>query len=282
MKSLPLALTLFFFTVCNLLAAEKIVLNARSQTSVAESGKKKFKTSNHVIRWEPSETAIVVCDMWDNHWCKSAARRVNEMAPHMNEVISIARERGVLIIHCPSGCMKFYKNTPMRKIAQRAPEVKTNIPLQRWCSIDPKKEASLPIDDSDGGCDCQPQCKNYRAWTHQNVDILIDRADAITDSAEAYYLMRQRGIKNVIVMGVHLNMCVLGRPFSIRQMVHQGQNLVFMRDMTDSLYNPRKRPFVSHFEGNRLLVQHIERYWAPSISSSDFTGKSEFKFKRDK
>ena len=33
------------------------------------------------------------------------------------------------------------------------------------------------------------------------------------------------GIKNVIVLGVHTNMCVLGRPFSIRQMVYQGQNI---------------------------------------------------------
>ena len=30
--------------------------------------------------------------------------------------------------------------------------------------------------------------------------------DAITDNAEAFYLMRQRGIENVIVMGVHTNM----------------------------------------------------------------------------
>ena len=54
--------------------------------------------------------------------------------------------------------------------------------------------------------------------------------------------MRQRGIENVIVMGVHTNMCVLGRPFAIRQMVYQGQNVVLMRDMTDTMYNPQMRP----------------------------------------
>ena len=106
--------------------------------------------------------------------------------------------------------------------------------------------------------------------------------DAITDSAEAYYLMRERGITNVIVMGVHINMCVLGRPFAIRQLVSQGQNVLLMRDMTDSMYNHLKRPYVSHFRGTELVVEHIERYWCPSITSADFLGGLPFRFKDDR
>ena len=56
----------------------------------------------------------------------------------------------------------------------------------------------------------------------------------MTDSAEPFNLMRQRGIIHVIVMGVHINMCVRGRPFAIRQRVAQGQNVLLMRDLTDS------------------------------------------------
>ena len=100
----------------------------------------------------------------------------------------------------------------------------------------------------------------------------IREGDAITDSAEALYLMRQRGITNVLVMGVHINMCVLGRPFSIRQMVRQGQNVLLVRDMTDSMYNHRKPPFVPHFRGTELVVEHIEKFWCPSITSADFLG----------
>ena len=47
--------------------------------------------------------------------------------------------------------------------------------------------------------------------------------------------MRQRGITNVIVMGVHINMCVLGRPFGLRQMAKNGKNVVLVRDLTDDL-----------------------------------------------
>ena len=82
-------------------------------------------------------------------------------------------------------------------------------------------------------------------------------------------------------MGVHLNMCVLGRPVGIRQMVNIGKNVVLMRDMTDTMYNPKKRPFVSHFDGTDLVVKHVEKFWCPSITSTAISGKAPFRFKND-
>src|SRR5712691_3845059 len=67
-----------------------------------EAGKGDWKTVTTPANWAPAGTAAVICDMWDQHWCKSAAARVTEMAPRMNELVSALRARGVLIIHCPS------------------------------------------------------------------------------------------------------------------------------------------------------------------------------------
>ncbi len=267
-------------------AAQMLTLRARRQVETAK-GAGRYHSLTRPMEWEAKQTAIVICDMWDKHWCAGATRRVAEMAPRMNAVVAAARQRGVLIIHCPSDTMDFYKDTPQRKLAQQAPKVETKVPLERWCRIDPKREGSLPIDDRDGGCDCSPTCKNYKAWKRQIAAIEIADGDAITDSAEAYYLMRQRGITNVIVMGVHTNMCVLGRPFSIRQMVYQGQNVVLMRDLTDTMYNSRSEPKVSHFTGTDLVVEHIERHWCPTITSLDFlsaeqSGGKPFRFSEDK
>jgi len=94
--------------------------------------------------------------------------------------------------------------------------------------------------------------------------------------------MRQRGVENVIVMGVHTNMCVLGRPFAVRQLTQQGLNVVLMRDMTDTMYNPAKAPFVSHFTGTDLVVEHIEKHWCPTVTSADLLGGKEFRFKDDR
>ncbi len=261
------------------LSADSLRLNTRKQVKAGDN----FVSKTEVTKWDAKKTAVVICDMWSNHWCASATGRVREMAPRMNAVVEAARRKGCLIIHCPSGGVKLYADTPMRKLAASAPKAETKIPLQGWCYLDDKHEAKLPIDDSDGGCDCLPKCSTKTKMDrHQVAVIKMEKSDAITASAEAFYLMKQRGIKNVIVMGVHTNMCVLGRPFSIRQMVYQGQNVVLMRDLTDSMYNPRMRPFVSHFRGTDLIVKHIEKFWCPTITSVDFVGGEPLKFKNDK
>jgi hypothetical protein len=35
------------------------------------------------------------------------------------------------------------------------------------------------------------------------------------------------------------------------------------------MYNPEMPPRVSHDEGTELVIQHIEKYWCPSILSSE-------------
>lgn len=256
-------------------------LHLRSREPVAE-GSPHYRAVTRAAEWKARETAIVICDMWNNHYCRNAARRVAEMAPRMNEVLNNARARGVLIIHSPSGCMDKYEGTPQRKLAQSAPPFETKIPLKNWCYLDEQHEAAMPVAvtqpcDDDGAI--RPA---VRFFDRQIETLEIKEGDAITDSAEAFYLMKQRGIKNVILMGVHTNMCVLGRPFGIRQLVYQGQNVVLMRDMTDSMYNPRDEPYVNHFTGNDLVFEHIERHWCPTITSADFLGGAPFRFPGDK
>jgi nicotinamidase-related amidase/type 1 glutamine amidotransferase len=262
-------------------SSKPLTLHARTRVE-AKSGSGHFNAVTRPLAWDPARTAIVVCDMWNVHWCRGATKRVAEMAPRMNEVLVAARNRGVLIIHCPSNTLKFYEGTEQRERARRAVPVATKTPLKKDCSLDAKREGPLPIDDSDGGCDCDPPCKQGSPWTREIATLKIEPPDAITDSVEAVYLMKQRGIENVIVMGVHTNMCVLGRPFAIRQLVDQGFNVVLMRDMTDTMYSSHSAPFVSHFTGTDLVVEHIEKHWCPTITSVDLLGGHEFRFAEDR
>jgi len=41
-------------------------------------------------------------------------------------------------------------------------------------------------------------------------------------------------------MGVHANMCGLGRPFGIRQLTRVGMNVSLARDLTGAMYDPRE------------------------------------------
>jgi nicotinamidase-related amidase len=230
--------------------------------------------------WPSARTAIIVCDMWDRHWCQGASARVAEMGPVMNKTLKAARQKGVLIIHAPSDVVDFYRDTPQRRLAMEAGKTSglKNAP-SNWCPLNAAIEGKLPIDDSDGGCDCEPRCKEFKAWSRQTPLLEIRPEDAISDQGpEIFALLDQKGIDRVILMGVHINMCVLGRPFGIRQMVGQRKSVVFMRDLVDSMYNHRKAPQVSHFRGTELMVEHIERHWCPSVVSTMFTGDSPFHF----
>jgi nicotinamidase-related amidase len=269
-----------------LMAEEKLTLTMRSRAKDAPQ-----KVVENTVEWNASKTALIICDMWDDHWCKSASRRVGEMAGPMNEVVQKARAKGLLIVHAPSSVVDFYKDTPQRKYAQGVPFAKAPITLSnkdrwgtKWCWPDSSLEGVLPIDDSDMGCSCaEPKCEIREAWTRQIKTIEIVGGDAITDSGqETYNLLAAHKIENVILCGVHLNMCVLGRPFGIRQMVKVGKNVALLRDLTDTMYNPQRPPGVDHFTGTDLVVKHVEQFWCPTLTSADLVGGKAFRFAEDK
>jgi nicotinamidase-related amidase/type 1 glutamine amidotransferase len=236
--------------------------------------------------------------MWDLHHCLNATRRVVELGPRMDQVLQAARERGVTIIHAPSSCMDAYKDHPARRRAVATPASK-NLPAEigDWCKRIPSEErADYPVDQSDGGED-DPVAEHASwaarlkamgrdpgsPWKRQTAALTIDEnADYISDDGrEIWSALEDRGIDNVILMGVHLNMCVLGRPFGLRQMAKNGKNVVLMRDMTDTMYNPLQAPYISHYSGTDRTIEHVERHVCPSITSDQIVGGKPFRFKRD-
>jgi len=281
----------------NAVAQEKqfdLTLRRRVETS-ANSGQ--FQATTRTERWDAARTAVIVCDMWDLHHCKNAVTRVKEVAPRMNQLLEDARKRGALIIHAPSSCMGPYENHPARARARKAPKA-ANLPsgIGQWCDKIPAEEkGKYPIDQSDGGEDDDPA--EHQQWARHLADMGLDpRApwkretealkihdeDAITDSGvEVWNLLEERGINNVMLMGVHVNMCVLGRPFGLRQMAKNGKNVVLVRDLTDSMYNPAAWPNVNHYRGTDLIIEHIEKFVCPTVTSDQIIGGKPFVFSGD-
>ncbi len=270
-----------------------------TQAKSGESSKSgEYTRQTRQQSWQPDQTAIIVCDMWDSHHCYRAVQREKEFAPRLNEVLNEARQRGVTIIHAPSSCMDAYAEHPARQRALAADEAQSYPEdIAQWCYSIPAEEAGeYPIDQSDGGEDDTPE--EHERWEQQlraegrdvkhpwkrQIDILeIDaERDFISDQGkEIWNVLQQRGIKNVVLAGVHTNMCVLGRPFGLRRLATAGKNVVLMRDMTDTMYNPAARPFVDHFAGTELIIDHIERFVCPTITSDQFIGGVAFRFQDD-
>ena len=247
-----------------------ISLRARGRSGSPGS----VRVSEKVLNWEVAKTAIIICDMWDTHTCSLSAQRVAAMAPRMNQVVSVARSLGVMIIHAPSDTMKFYEGTPQRLRMQRAPKASSPTPILTRCPRDSAEERNFPIDDTAGGCD-DPVLKDWIGpypWTREHPALDVLGFDGVSDNGqEIYNFCRQEGIVNVALMGVHTNICILNRSFGIRQMTQLGFQVVLVRDLTDAMYDPRTRPFVSHTRGTALVIEHIESKWCPSILSDDLT-----------
>jgi nicotinamidase-related amidase len=246
---------------------DEFVLQARTRKDgvVAET----------TLHWDAAKTAVILCDMWDTHTCKGAARRVSEMVPKFNEFLRAARGRGALVIHAPSDVIPFYKDYPQRKRVLDAPAAKAPMEILRR-PYDATCEGPFPFNNDAWHCDCEPQCPDVRPypWTRQHPGIEIAAGDAISaDGREIWNLCEARGITNILMTGVHTNYCIVNRSFGIRQTVMLGRPIVLVRDMTDSLYNPKDPPHVSHQRGTELVIEHIERYWCPSVLSSDVLGR---------
>jgi nicotinamidase-related amidase len=218
-----------------------------------------------------TDFAVVICDMWDAHHCVSAARRVAELAPRMNSVVGQLRARGGLVIHSPADCMDFYAASPARQRALDAPFTPAPVPFD-WNSWDWEREGPLPVSLTEPGpcsCDTVDPCNDGQPpfpWTRQVASIEIAPADAVSDDGQVIWnLLQARRITDVVLMGVHANVCVLSRWYGIRQFVYLGLRPVLCGDLTDAFHrDPR-----GHEWGTHEMLHHIQRYWCPVKSSAD-------------
>ncbi len=231
--------------------------------------------------WDIARAAVVVCDMWDTTHCITAARRVDEMAPRMNEVLHGLRARGALLVHAPGDCMDFYADTPARLRAITAPCAPVPYRIG-WHSWEADELAVMPATLTDPGmcsCDSPAPCNETPSHGFRQtavIDIACD--DVVTDDGQEFYnVLEARGITDILLIGVHLNICVLSRPYGIRQLTYWGKRPVLCRDLTDSFHRDAR----GHFWGTKQLVAHIERRWCPTVRSDQLVGGEPFRFAAD-
>ncbi len=228
------------------------------------TGRAGWRVIEHAVTWEPATTSIIVVDMWDQHWSWGASERANMLAPRINTVIGAARRRGVHIVHAPSDVIDFYQDHPARRNTLAVPQLPLPLLAEH---LDPP----LPIDDKDGGSDTG-ETDSKAVWTRQHAAIEIWDGDSISaNDQEILSLLNTRQITQLLYVGVHLNMCVLHRPFGIKRLTRWGFTVALARDLTDTMYNPARPPYVSHDEGTQLVVGYVEKFWCPTFSGDDLT-----------
>ena len=239
-------------------------------------GRQEYMVNNTVVPWLGTETALVVVDMWDRHWCASATTRVAELATPMDQFVTAARAAGATVVWAPSDVTAFYANTSVRDRTLALAEAA--LPPNR-----PVVAPPLPLSTAtDGGCDTA--CPQGSPWRRQIASLQIDEhADFLISSdpsrglQELWNVLSSRGTRRLLYLGVHENMCILGRPFAIEAVRAHGwarDAVSVVRELTDVMYSPRDSPYVSHAEGLALHTAYIEKFWASSVSMYDVLAPS--------
>jgi len=223
-----------------------------------------WKTVEKTVRLDPARTALLLCDVWDKHTQRGAEERLGAMVPRMNRVVSACRKKGVLIIHSPSDVIDRYADHPARK----------NVLAVKPAKPKEKKHDDPPLPFPRESTASDTLEKKWKGpgypWTREHPGITLRDEDAISaNGVEVYSLMKARGIRHLLIMGVHTNCCILHRTFGIKQMVRWGVDTYLVRDLTDGIYDPARPPYVSHDEGTALVVGYIEKFWCPTLTSTD-------------
>jgi nicotinamidase-related amidase len=182
----------------------------------------------------PDKTAIIVIDMWNSHWCMTASERVSAMVPRMNAVLDIARSLGMQVVWNPSDVVTAYAGYPQYEravaVEHRQSPVVRDVPAAKFTA-------------STGKCMCGPGlgCVMNFGWDGMHPDLVIADDDLFSSSTdEIYSLLSEKGITDIVYMGVHTNMCVYGKPGALSFMWKAGFNCLLARDLNDAFtrYDP--------------------------------------------
>ena len=74
--------------------ARALTLPLLRQVTAEEGGFRVWQPQLTPAQWEPSRTALVLCDVWDRHTCRGAEERLARWLPRMGSWSRTLREAG--------------------------------------------------------------------------------------------------------------------------------------------------------------------------------------------
>jgi hypothetical protein len=208
---------------------------------------------------DPRTVGVVVVDMWNFHWCKTSTMRVAALVPRMSHALEAAHRMGMTIFWCPSDVADNYAGTIQYQAAVAVPHH----------PMPPMKEVVCPSAPDGGGCTCggPERCRGNYGWDAMNPDLHMHDDDFMPNDAETLYsLCVEHGITYLIYMGVHTQICLLGKSIGLKNMTQLGFHCILARDLTDAhgRYDPEKGLTPDMFTAE--VVAHFEKYLSPTIN----------------
>src|SRR3954466_13464323 len=211
----------FLVAVATLLAAPRgVCLTIELRQRDPQTGAITLRTEE----MDPRQVGVVVVDVWNFHWCKTSTERVAALVPRINKVLEQARRLGMTVFLCPTDVADNYVGTPM---------------VERVLAIEPApvphlRDIQCPAAPDGGGCTCGPErCQVNFGWDGLCPDLVIGPDDLMpNDAGRLYAICKQRGLKHLLFVGFHTQICLLGKSIGLRAMLEAGFQCALARDLT--------------------------------------------------
>ncbi|MBZ5564118.1 MAG: NPCBM/NEW2 domain-containing protein [Acidobacteriia bacterium] len=214
-------------------------------------------TTEHV---DPRKIAIIAVDCWHFHWCRTWRSRAGSLIPRFNHSFERARKLGMTLIFSPTNAMRDLNESPQRKATLALP----NHPLPALMNLPDPYPGAIRY----GMCECGlgEACFYNNNVNNQHPDLKMTTDDFIAlTQQEAFNILKERRITQIIYTGFATNMCMWGKPTGMKYMRQFGFHCSFARDMTEAITGYLEEGF-NPTRGTIEVIELVERDLAPSIN----------------
>jgi len=212
-------------------------------------------TTEHV---NPKRVGVIAVDVWNYHYCKTAAMRIDAIVPRLNKALDAARALGMTVMLAPSDVVDTYVGSPQREAVLALPKY----PVPSVGSV-----ACPPFPES-RDCACgRERCALNFGWDGMHPALRIAKTDLMPDTqAEVYAICKKFGLTHLIYAGFHTQACLLGKPMGLLAMKSAGLRCILARDLTDASpdYDPARG--LTPDLNTEQVVEQFEKHLAPTLS----------------
>lgn len=207
------------------------------------------------------QTALVLVDMWDNHFIESWLERAVQITKEqVVPVLDASRAAGLTIVHAPSP-----------PVAEQFEQLKRHVPPV------PNAPSAWPPAEFRSR---QGEYAAFRGPRAQppgipNLDRLgmsphIDVQDGefvVATGEQLHALLAARGILHLVYAGFATNWCILNRDYGMRAMAGRGYNMILLREATAGVEFPDT---VAQGLATEMAVREVEQQLGFSAATADF------------
>jgi len=207
------------------------------------------------------QTALVLVDVWDNHFIESWLERAGRMTQQsVVPVLAKAREVGMTVVHAPSP-----------PIAETYEQLKRHTPASPSPVTDwPPAEFRARVGEYAAFRGPRSQPPGIPDIPELGLSPLVEVLEeefVVATGQQLHELAREQGIMHLIYAGFATNWCILNRDYGMRAMAQKGYNMILLRDATAGVEFPDT---VDACFATEMAIREVEQQLGFSVANGDF------------